>query len=299
VFRNGFGCSQGGKWLDENAWRYGFVLPYPIDPYDRQDGSRCLARSDRVVPINPKTGYKPEPWHLRFIGVESAARYHEAWLASAPGTAGELTLEQWIRARRGLVGDAELPVCDGCGCGACATLASDGDKTPCGDESLRLDTGGRVAGPAEEPRLIDAHASGVRDGAIVVELVVHVPAHTPTQTPITTADGPTYHEGNAFTELAPYSDAQPHAYDDLPRAWRIAIEPRPAKRMRWPWRASLSKPDLAATWNRANVVLPAKAGDSRVRVRVVVPPGTDALGVALLRDGEEHDVRQLPLSAHP
>ena len=123
MFRDGFGCSPGGKWLDENAWTFGFVVSYPIDPDDRRDGARCLARADRPVPINPKTGYKSEPWHVRFIGTEDASRYHDAWLAIGPGGPAEITLEQWLRGRRGLRGDSELPVCDGCQCGACSTMA--------------------------------------------------------------------------------------------------------------------------------------------------------------------------------
>jgi D-alanyl-D-alanine carboxypeptidase len=296
VFRNGFGCTAGGQWLDENAWRYGFVVPYPIDPDDRKDGSRCLVRGDRTVPVDPKTGYKHEPWHLRFIGVDAAMRYHEAWLASDPGTPREIALEQWLREKRGLVGDAELPVCDGCGCGACATLAGDTDKTPCGDGSLRLEADARVAVPDERPRLVDAHALATQErSTLLVEVTVHAPPHTPTQTPVTTADGPTYGEADTFESLIAYPHAQPHRYASLPGAWRLAIEPVPAGPIRWPWRVSLARPELAATWNRANVVLPAKAGDATVRVRVVVPPATQTLNVALLRDGEEHDVRQVPL----
>ncbi|MDP9000774.1 MAG: M15 family metallopeptidase, partial [Myxococcota bacterium] len=273
VFRNGFGCTQGGKWFDEHAWRYGFVVPYPIDPDDRKDGSRCLPRWDRAIPVNPKTGYKSEPWHLRFVGIDAATRYHEAWLASEPGTPGEITLEQWLRARRGLAGDAEIPVCDGCSCGACATLAEDSDKAPCGNASLRLDADGRVAAPVESAQLVDAHTLPTKDGAVLVEVKVHAPAHTPTQTPIMTADGPTYHEGDTFEALAPYPDSKPHHYGNLPGAWRVAVEPSPPGPMRWPWRASLAKPELAATWNRANVLLPAKAGDAIVQIRIYLPRG--------------------------
>jgi hypothetical protein len=61
---------------------------------------------------------------------------------------------------RGLLGDAELPVCDGCECGACATLAEDGDRTPCGEASLRLEANGRVVAPAEEPGILEASAKG-------------------------------------------------------------------------------------------------------------------------------------------
>jgi zinc D-Ala-D-Ala carboxypeptidase len=299
VFRNGFGCSAGGTWIDDNAWRFGFVLPYPIHPDDRKDGSRCESRRDRSVPIDPKTGYKNEPWHLRFIGIEAAARYREAWKASGPGTPDEITLEQWLRGERGLPGDAELPVCDGCQCGACATLAEEDAQTPCGPESLRLDGEGRVVSPAEAPHIVDAHAVSSADGAVRVEVLVHSPPHTPTQPPVTDADGPVYATGATYLALAPYSDSSPRRFVDLPGAWRVAIEPvtaaAPGHAGRWPWRASLANAKLAATWNRANVVLPAKSGDSTVLLRIGVPAGVRTLRVTLLHDGVEHDTHEVPL----
>jgi D-alanyl-D-alanine carboxypeptidase len=293
VFRDGFGCSPGGKWLDENAWTFGFVVSYPIDPDDRRDGSRCLARTDRAVPIDPKTGYKSEPWHVRFIGVDGASRFHEAWIASGPGTPGEITLEQWLRAGRGLKGDTELPVCDGCQCDACSTLASDDRDGLCKDESLRLDEEGRARAADDEPRILDARASATTGGATLVDVSVHASAHTPTQTPVAAEDGPTYVQGATYEGLVPYPDAMPHRYGDLPGAWRVGVEPVPAGATNWPWRASLAKAALAATWNRANIVLPARPGDSNVRVRVVLPPGATGLRVTLLRDGVEHGARDV------
>jgi D-alanyl-D-alanine carboxypeptidase len=306
VFRDGFGCSPGGQWLDEHSWTYGFVVSYPIHPDDRKDGSRCRTRADRSVPIDPKTGYKHEPWHLRFIGLDAAARFHDAWLSSGPGTPGEIALEQWLRARRGLVGDAELPVCDRCQCGACATLAGSAEKTPCGDGSLWLGPDGRVAAPAEDPRVIDAAVAASPGGGVVVEVRVHAPAHAPTQTPVTTEDGPAYGEDATFAALSPYPDTRPRRYEDLPGAWRVAIEAAPpagegpgqtAKpgALRWPWRASLARADLAKTWNRANLVLPAKPGDTAVKVRIVPPSGVQKLRVTLLKDGVEHDTHEVSL----
>jgi D-alanyl-D-alanine carboxypeptidase len=295
VFRDGFGCTRGGQWLDENAWRFGFVVSYPIDPDDRKDGSRCTARRDRPVPIDPKTGYKNEPWHLRYVGADAATQFHDAWLASGPGTPGEITLEQWLRARRGIAGDAELPVCDGCQCGACATFAADGEKAPCRDASLRLGPDGRVLAPTEEPHVVDARLDSQADDAVVVDVRVHAPAHTPTQTPIATADAFTYSAEATFVAVAPYADTKPHRYEDLPGAWRVAVQPDPPLPSRWPWRASLARPDLAATWNRANLLLPAKAGDADVRLRITLPPSTQRLRVTLLRDGVEHDTRELPI----
>jgi hypothetical protein len=63
----------------------------------------------------------------------------------------------------------------------------------------------------------------------------------------------------------------------------------------WPWRASLANADLAATWNRANLLLPSKSGEATVRLHAVVPHGTARLRVTLLRDALEHDTREVQL----
>lgn len=51
------GSSQG-DWIVEHAWEHGWIVRY-------EEG-----RTD-------VTGYVPEPWHLRYIGVELARAYHE------------------------------------------------------------------------------------------------------------------------------------------------------------------------------------------------------------------------------
>ncbi|WP_411734611.1 D-alanyl-D-alanine carboxypeptidase family protein [Paeniglutamicibacter sp.] len=48
-----FGDTEGGKWLAANAADFGFIIRYPAD-------------GEKV------TGYKYEPWHLRFIGVDQS-----------------------------------------------------------------------------------------------------------------------------------------------------------------------------------------------------------------------------------
>ncbi len=126
----------------------------------------------------------------------------------------------------------------------------------------------------------------------MVEVTLRVPAHTPTQPPVIGADGPTFAEGATYMALAPYPETGSHGYADLPGAWRVAVEPVRETGTRWPWRASLASAELAATWNRANLLLPSKAGETKVRVRAVVPPATAKLRVTLLRDGLEHDTRE-------
>ncbi|WP_298585323.1 M15 family metallopeptidase [uncultured Kocuria sp.] len=49
-------CFEGtpvGAWVAEHAWEYGFIIRYPKDEQD-------------------VTGYKYEPWHLRYVGPQLA-----------------------------------------------------------------------------------------------------------------------------------------------------------------------------------------------------------------------------------
>lgn len=51
-----------GRWLERNAWKYGFILRYP--------------ENKREV-----TGIQYEPWHFRFVGLpHSAIMYEEDWV---------------------------------------------------------------------------------------------------------------------------------------------------------------------------------------------------------------------------
>jgi D-alanyl-D-alanine carboxypeptidase len=53
-----FGDTEGGKWVAENSWRFGFMVRY----------------EEETTAI---TGYSYEPWHLRFVGQELASEYSE------------------------------------------------------------------------------------------------------------------------------------------------------------------------------------------------------------------------------
>lgn len=56
-----FGESPAGKWLAENAHKYGFILRYP-------KGKEHI------------TGYMYESWHFRYLGVELATKVKESGL---------------------------------------------------------------------------------------------------------------------------------------------------------------------------------------------------------------------------
>ncbi|GAA1809419.1 M15 family metallopeptidase [Nesterenkonia flava] len=56
-----FSDTPEGRWLAENAHTYGFIIRYPRGQEDI-------------------TGFPYEPWHLRYLGVESATAVHESGL---------------------------------------------------------------------------------------------------------------------------------------------------------------------------------------------------------------------------
>lgn len=64
---SGFGETQAGKWLKDNCADYGFILRYPEEKEDI-------------------TGITYEPWHFRYVGVESAKYIME----------NGITLEEYI-----------------------------------------------------------------------------------------------------------------------------------------------------------------------------------------------------------
>lgn len=56
-----FGTTNAGKWLQENAYKYGFVIRYP-------NGKESI------------TGYQYEPWHIRFVGTDLANEIQKSGL---------------------------------------------------------------------------------------------------------------------------------------------------------------------------------------------------------------------------
>ncbi|WP_312832092.1 M15 family metallopeptidase [Sedimentibacter saalensis] len=56
-----FGNTDEGKWVSENAHRFGFIVRYPKNKEDI-------------------TGYFYEPWHIRYLGVELATKVYESGL---------------------------------------------------------------------------------------------------------------------------------------------------------------------------------------------------------------------------
>jgi len=70
-----------GSWLAQLAWEYGFVIPY-------------------TVAAESRTGYVPEPWHLRWVGLPLATLL---WEQAYP-TSGYPTADDWLLALEELMG---------------------------------------------------------------------------------------------------------------------------------------------------------------------------------------------------
>lgn len=58
-----FGDSEVGKWVAENGPEYGFIIRYP-------EGESSV------------TGYKYEPWHVRYVGVDLATEMRDSAVAT-------------------------------------------------------------------------------------------------------------------------------------------------------------------------------------------------------------------------
>lgn len=284
VFREGFGCTPAGRWIREHATEHGFVMPYPIHPDDRHPKNSCVARFDIPVNINPRTGYRYEHWHIRYVGKEAAVRFRTAYLASNLGKPGELTVEQWLRREKGITGpDAELPVCDQCSCGACATLAASSACDAKGG-ALHLDAHGKPVASATPTLASVAKARGKKWRGGVVEVKLDVPAGTVTQPPIVGLDGAGYEAGATYEKLAPYPATEPRAFPPLEGAWVVAVEPVPNDTgTAWPWRAAITTTVHGRIYDKANVLLPAHRGATTLRVPI--PPGVTKARVVLLRGG--------------
>jgi zinc D-Ala-D-Ala carboxypeptidase len=287
VFRAGFGCTPAGKFLQEHAIELGFVMPYPIHPDDRHPKQSCVVRWDIPININPKTGYRFEHWHLRYVGKEAAARFAKALAASGAGTPNEITVEQWLRAEKGLVGaDAELPVCDGCNCGACSTLSAPGESA-CDKKggALHLDEHGRPVPQANAPQIAAARrGSGKKWKGHLVEVKVTIPEGVATQPPIVGPDGSGYGPGATYEKLSPYPETNPRGFAPLAGAWVIGVEPIPNDAgTAWPWRAGLSPSIVGQTYDRANVLLPAHPGS--LTMKVPIPDSASKVRVVLLEGG--------------
>jgi D-alanyl-D-alanine carboxypeptidase len=287
VFREGFGCTPAGKFLQEHATEFGFVMPYPIHPDDRHPKQKCVVRWDIPIFINPRTGYRFEHWHFRYVGKDAAKRFEAALAASGPGAPTEITVEQWLRAERGIGGaDAELPVCDGCNCGACTTLAAPGENA-CDKKggAIHLDEHGKAVPSEGAPSLVYAKQGHVKKWhGPVLDVKVDVPDLVLTQPPVVGPEGAGYAAGSTFMKLAPYPETQPRAYAPLARAWVVAVEPIPNDTgVAWPWRAALAPSTVGQIYDRANVLLPAHPGS--INVRVPLPQGVAKAKVVLLEGG--------------
>ena len=282
IFREGFGCSPGGRWLQTNSWRYGFVLAYPLHPDYRRAGSDCLTRPEFRSAVDPRTGYKYEPWHFRYVGRAAAERFHQAWASSVPNTSTELTLEQWLRERLGATDVVEPPVCDGCSCRDCATFAA--ITNPCGERAMQLVAGGSVRPPDRSPTLSRVSVSR-EQGSVAVLAVVQIASQTLTNPPIGGGDGGVYYARDASVHALQWRHgALERSFARLDGAWRVCAQLR--GQSSWPWCAALSRADRDTTNNGVNSRILADTGELTVGMRIDGVAAGERLRVALVAGGQ-------------
>lgn len=290
VFRDGFGCTDGGRFLAEHAWELGWVLPYPLHPDDRSASDTCRPRRDVRVTINARTGYKYEHWHMRFLGKEAARAFHEAHEKSGPGTANELTLEQWLRERRRLPRDIDLPVCDGCLCGACATVGEPGTG-PCKDHALWLDGNGQPRVDAKARPTLESAEIKKAKGAKHAELEVTVesPPFVVTQPPVIDRGDEPEREGWSMSTFVPRPSARPRRVPRLAGTTMLSVRldggdaKHPTE-----WLVALTSAH-GKEFNLASTLLPVRVGKSTLRVPL--PDDVTRVEVALDRDGAREGAR--------
>ncbi|WP_353894487.1 D-alanyl-D-alanine carboxypeptidase family protein [Proteinivorax hydrogeniformans] len=72
VLSESFANTSEGKWLAENAHKYGFIMSYPEDK-------------------KHITGYIYEPWHFRYVGIETAQKFKQS---------GHKTLTEFLKEQK-------------------------------------------------------------------------------------------------------------------------------------------------------------------------------------------------------
>jgi D-alanyl-D-alanine carboxypeptidase len=123
-----FANTPEAKWLAEHVYDYGFIIRYP-------EGKEDI------------TGYKYEPWHLRYVGVDAAREIRDLGV----------TLEEYIAMKGAAVaagssGDAEGGASAGAEAGESGSSSAAGDSGATGADLTRGDAagaGGAASGGAD------------------------------------------------------------------------------------------------------------------------------------------------------
>lgn len=289
VFRDGFGCTSEAQKMYSTAAEFGFVIAYPMHVSDRMATHPCVTRNDLPVGIHPVTGYRNEAWHFRYIGKDAAHALTEVQTRSP-----EVTLESWLRDKRQLQsrGDAELPVCDGCNCGACSSFDAEG---PCKGRALLLRGDASLASGGENAAPPSAFSLAVVAQKVVgtqleLKIKVTIPRGVLTQPPVF-EKGAGYTGDTNFYHVATGPKLAARNYAALGPALRLAVGS--LGNSAFPYRFALTRVDSTRVYNKANVLLPAETGTYDLVVKV--PVGT-ARHVVILR-GESEVVVASPVDS--
>lgn len=126
-----FGNTKEGKWLAENASKYGFIIRYEKD-------------------MEHITGYTYEPWHLRYIGTAKAKEYTEG---------GYKTLEEYLGIAKDYSSGEGVPIGEG---------GEGGESSEGGTFDENSGTEKRDPFDPFLPNFAEPERTGVSDGSIVV-----------------------------------------------------------------------------------------------------------------------------------
>jgi hypothetical protein len=144
--------------------------------------------------------------------------------------------------------------------------------------------------------LLEARAARAGD-RVTLRVRVDVPADTVTQSPSPDASLAYDAEGATYASVVTAPRGVAHRFDDLPRAWRLALDFGAVTDADAPWpvRVGLASTESARVWNGADVYLPAEPGTRWIAVTVRPPVAARVARLALLRDGAATGVASIEL----
>lgn len=114
--------------------------------------------------------------------------------------------------------------------------------------------------------------------------------HTLTQTPTLNREDRALEASQSWENMVVLRKGIRHRYEDLPRAWRVAL--RPAGSTQWSLRLGLAE-NTATEWNGANLYLPAETGLVHRVWKLQVPAEVQGYEVTLWRDDQATELRSV------
>ncbi|MDP3278486.1 MAG: M15 family metallopeptidase [Deltaproteobacteria bacterium] len=293
--RPGFGCATGGRWLAAHSQDHGFVIAYPLHPDAVSPRAACEAKDGWAGALDPRTGYEHEPWHLRYVGVALASEFARDQQAQSEPE----SFDQWLRHREGRADDADLPVCDGCACGACSTRADRSQRAPCPHDSmLHVDTLGRPEPSLSAPSWRSVRARRLDAGHVLFTLRYQSELGFVTQTPAIVESERPFDGITEDGRVRYRRGAAPRAYRRLDGAWRVVVTAAGVNESaRFSAEFGLATARAAAEYNGASLYLPARSGEHTIEV--LIPSTATNFTIAFAHNQRQFHSESVTAAQHP